>query len=56
MSTQTIERLTVELDYNYLKKGEFKFNQVVGLTNRSSDLNSEKHSVVENLLLTAIHK
>lgn len=47
---------TVELDYNYLKKGEFKFNQVVGLTNRSSDLNSEKHSVVEKLLLTAIHK
>lgn len=47
---------TAELDYNSLKKGKFKFKQVVGLNNRSSDLDSEKHSVIEKLLMTAIHK
>jgi hypothetical protein len=47
---------TAELDYNSLKKGEFRFKQVVGLNNRSSDLDAEKKAVVEHLLSTAIQK
>jgi hypothetical protein len=47
---------TAELDYNSLKKGEFNFKQVVGLNNRSTDLDAEKKAVVEHLLSTAIQK
>jgi hypothetical protein len=47
---------TAELDYNALKEGELKFRQLVGLNNRSSDLDSEKKAVVERLLMTAIQK
>ena len=47
---------TAELDYDSLKKGEFHFKQVVGLNNRSSDLDTEKKAVVERLLSTAIQK
>ena len=47
---------TAELDYNSLKKGEFNFKQVVGLNNRSTDLDAEKKAAVEYLLSTAIQK
>lgn len=47
---------TAELDYNALKEGRFNFKQLVGLNNRSSDLDSEKKAVVERLLMAAIQK
>ena len=45
---------TAELDYDGLKKGEFRFKQVVGLNNHSSDLDAEKKALVERLISTAI--
>ena len=47
---------TAELDYESLKEGKINFKQLVGLTNRSSDLDAEKRSVVEKLLMNAIQK
>jgi hypothetical protein len=47
---------TVELEYNALKEGVFKVKQLVGLNNRSSDLDTEKRAVVTQLLMTAIQK
>ena len=47
---------TAELDYESLKEGKINFKQLVGLNNRSSDLDSEKRAVVEKLLMNAIQK
>lgn len=47
---------TVELDYKELKKGRVSFRQIVGLTNRSSDLDSEKKNIVANLIESVIQK
>ncbi len=46
----TVAKLA-EPDYNALKEGRFNFKQLVGLNNRSSDLDSEKKVVVERLLI-----
>lgn len=45
---------TAELDYQALKKGQMNFKQLVGLNNRSTDLDEEKRSVVSNLIKSAV--
>ena len=47
---------TAELDYKELKEGRIQFKQLVGLTNRSSDLNAEQRNVVLSLIESAIKK
>lgn len=45
---------TAELDYQALKKGQMNFKQLVGLNNRSTDLDNEKREVVANLIQNAV--
>jgi hypothetical protein len=47
---------TAELDYESLKEGKINFKQLVGLNNRSSDLDAEKRNVVVSLIESAIRK
>lgn len=47
---------TAELDYQQLKEGRIQFKQLVGLNNRSSDLDEEKRSVVASLIESALRK
>lgn len=47
---------TAELDYKSLQEGRIEFKQLVGLTNRSSDLDEEKRNIVSNLIESAIKK
>ena len=47
---------TAELDYKSLQEGRIQFKQLVGLNNRSSDLDEEKRSVVTNLIESALKK
>lgn len=47
---------TAELDYKYLQEGRIEFKQLVGLNNRSSDLDEEKRNVVKSLIESALKK
>ena len=47
---------TAELDYQQLKKGRIQFKQLVGLNNRSSDLDEDKRNVVANLIESALQR
>jgi len=47
---------TAELDYKSLQEGRIHFLQLVGLNNRSSDLDEEKRNIVSNLIESALKK